>query len=371
MRGLVLFSTISNSQPAPQTETQLKQAAQSHPSDWEANYRFGEFYLHTGRIADGVPWMEKAVALQPNNYVAGYDLALAYYDTKDYKKARRQIQLMLKTQNTADLYALRADVEDAAGNYLQAAAQYHAAAHLDPTEDRIFDWATDLIVHETYRPAIAIFSRGVELYPRSLKMNVGLGIAFYLDQQYEKGIKQLCTAADLAPSEVWPYLFLGSSYAANSSRIEAEEVKARLKRFASLHPDNAKALYYYAISLWDRNSRSEKETAEAEKFLKKSVALDPSFLDSHLQLGIFYAQRGDYAEAIPELASAIRLDPNLAMAHYHLAQAYSRTGDKALASHEFQTFQRLHREQTDESEKERNRVVQFVVGMRGQTAPAN
>ena len=103
----------------------------------------------------------------------------------------------------------------------------------------------------------------------------------------------------------------------------------------------------------------------------KSVALDPTFLDSHLQLGILYTQRGDYVAAIPELASAVRLDPKLATAYYHLAQAYSRTGEKALASREFQTFQRLHREQTDESEKERNRVVQFIVSIKDQTAPIN
>ncbi len=352
-------------------EQTLRQAFQSDPHNWNANYRLGEFYLHAGKLSDGVPYMERAVALQPGNYVAGYDLALAYFETHDYAKARRQIQSMLKAQNTAELHSLLADLEESAGDYLKAAAEYQVAARIDPSEDRIFDWGTELLIHQTYRPAITVLARGVDLCPHSLKLKVGFGIALYLDQQYEKGLQQLCAAIDQNPSEAWPYLLLGSSYAALSSRFETEEVRKRLQRFASDQPRNARALYYYAVSLWDRNQTSEQDASEAQSLLKEAVKLDPSFVDVRLQLGMLYSDQHDYSGAISELRSAVAIQPNLTTAHYHLAQAYTRTGQRDLAQKELQIYQRLHSADMEESQAERNRIVQFIVSIRDQpgTAP--
>ena len=351
-------------------EDNLKQAVQLDPGNWDAIYRLGEFYLHAGKLSDGIPYMQHAVTLQSGNYVAGYDLALAYFDTHSYSKARQQIQLMLKTQNTADLHSLLADVEESAGDYLKAAAEYQAAAHIDPSEDHIFDWGTEFLNHQTYGPAITVLARGVDLYPRSLKLNVGFGIAVYLDGQYDKGLKQLCAATDLDPAEAWPYLSLGSSYAALSSRFETDEVRKRLKRFASDQPRNARALYYYAVSLWDRNQTSEQDASTVELLLKKAVEIDPSFVDAHLQLGILYSDRRNYPGAIRELLLALAAQPNLTIAHYHLAQAYTRAGQKTLAKNELQIFERLHSAEAEESQAERNRIVQFVVSMRDQPGTA-
>ncbi len=374
-RGAAVFSLFFCSlslfaQGEALVEANLKQAVKVDPGSGDANYRLGEFYLHAGKLSEGIPYMEKAVALQPGNYVAGYDLALAYFDARDYKKARQQIQSMLKTQNAAELHGLLADVEEGAGDYRRAAAEYQIAAQIDPSEDHIFDWGTEFLLHQTYDPAITILVHGVDLHPRSLKLNVGFGIALYLDQQYDKGLKQLCLATDLNPYEKWPYLFLGSSYAALSSRFETDEVKKRLKRFAVDQPRNARALYYYAVSLWDRNQASEQDASEAQSLLKKAVELDPSFADAHLQLGIFYSDRGNYHGAVGELLSALAVQPNLTVAHYHLAQAYTRTGQKDLAKKELKIFERLRSADTEESQADRNRIVQFVVNMRDQPGAA-
>jgi tetratricopeptide (TPR) repeat protein len=369
--SLLLYSSLSlYAQGEATTENSLKQAVQSDPGNGDTNYRLGEFYLHAGKLSEAVPYMEKSVALQPANYFAGYDLALAYFDLHDYNKAAQQIQSMLKIQNKAELHSLLADVEESRGDYLKAAAEYQTAAHLDPSEDRLFDWGTEFLIHQTYNPAITVLARGVDLYPQSLKLNVGLGIAFYLDQQYEKGLRQLCIATDLNPAEAWPYLFLGSSYAAMSSHYETDEVRKRLKRFASNQPQNARALYYYALSLWERNQISDAEAAEVQSLLKRAVALDPSFVDAHLQLGIFYSDRHSYPDAIHELLSALAIQPNLTTVHYHLAQAYTRTGQKELAKKELQAFERLHSAEAEESQAERNRIVQFVVNMRDQAGTA-
>ncbi len=122
------------------------------------------------------------------------------------------------------------------------------------------------------------------------------------------------------------------------------------------------------MSLWDRDQTSLQTVPEVVSLLRRSVALDSTFVDAHLQLGIFYSDKRRYGEAIKEFLCAITLQPNLSTAHYHLAQAYMRTGEKLEAQQEFQTFQRLRNLDTEEAQKEQTELKQFVVSMKGQPA---
>jgi tetratricopeptide (TPR) repeat protein len=344
-------------------EPKLKEALKLDPNSFSANYRLGEFYLHAGKLQEGIPYMEKAQSLEPSDYVSGYDLALAYFETQQYAKARRQIQAMLRKTNSAELHSLLADVDESAGDYLAAASEYQNAAQMEPSNDNIFNWGTELLVHQTFDAAIEVFTRGVSLYPRSVKLNVGLGVAFYLRGDYPHAVKALCSATDLEPSLAWPYLFLGRSYN-NVSGTDAEEVRKRLQRFAQLEPRSAQALYYYAMSLWERGRESQPSLPQVESLLKRALAVDPKFVDAHVQLGILYADQHRYPEAIGEFRCAIALQPALTTAHYHLAQAYIRTGERSQARSELQTFEHLRTQDQAETEKERNEVKQFIVSMK-------
>ncbi len=350
-------------------EAKLKEIVALHPDSFDANYSLGEFYLHAGRLADGIPYMEKAASIDPSNYVSGYDLALAYFDAHDYGKARQQIQTLLRERNAAELHSLLADVEEAAGNYVIAADEYQRAAQIEPTEEHIFDWGSELLSHRTTDAAAEVFTRGTELYPRSAKLNVGLGIALYLHGSYEQALRALCAATDLNPSQAWPYVFLGKMYNMSSSGVN--EAKKRLARFAQLQPKNPQALYYYAMSLWNREENSEADIPHVQSLLTEAVALDPRYADAHLQLGILYADQRRFAEAIREFQRAIALEPNLTSAHYHLAQAYTRVGEKRRAQEELQIFERLRKQDQLIAEKERSDIKQFIVSMKEQPSDSS
>jgi len=93
---------------------------------------------------------------------------------------------------------------------------------------------------------------------------------------------------------------------------------------------------------------------------RKSIALDPRLADAHLQLGILYCDQHREQEAIPEFQAAIRLHPDDPDAHYRLAQAYTRTGDRQRGQEELQLYDKLHKQQVDETEKRRHEIQQFV-----------
>jgi tetratricopeptide (TPR) repeat protein len=353
---------MANRQPGD-VEDMLKQAVALRPDSFEANHRLGEFYLRVGRLKAGIPYLEKAQRVNPAHYVNGYDLALAYLETGDFSNASRQIRGMLGRQNTAELHNLLGETEEKAGDYGAAANEYQLAAHLDPTEKYIFDWGNELLLHRGYEPAVKVFSSGVERYPQSAMLHIGLGVALYSLSSYDEAAKALCRATDLAPTDPRPYLFLGKMF--DISLSQTDEVTKRLKRFAETQPRNALASYYYAMSLWkgQRGQGLKANMNQIASLLERSASLDPKFPDPHLQLGILYAGEQRYADAIREFKDATRLKPDLADAHYRLAQAYSRTGAKDLAGKEFELYQRFHRQEMSEDEKRRKAAGQLVFKM--------
>jgi tetratricopeptide (TPR) repeat protein len=233
---------------------------------------------------------------------------------------------------------------------------------MDPSEDNLFDWGSEMLLHRTYEPAIVVFQEAARRYPKSPRVLIGLGLSLYSRGKYDDAVKSLLAAADLNPADPRCYVFLSKAY--NSSPLQADDVIQAFRRFAELRPTSALAQYYYAISLW-KGKRAEDTTLDQrtiEELLLKSVSLDDSLAEAHVQLGNFYADQHQYQKSIPQYVRALSLDPNLADAHYRLGTDFVHVGQKDDAQKEFAVYQKLRAEHLNEVDKERAEVQQFVYG---------
>jgi tetratricopeptide (TPR) repeat protein len=339
---------------------QFRKALDLEPKDFDANHNLGEFYIQTGKIAEAVPLLEQAQQANPSSYNNGYDLALAYSLTGRLGQAKQQAQSLLQQKNTAELHNLLGEIEEKNGEFVAAANEYETAAHMDPSEQNLFDWGSEFLLHRTYEPAIDVFQQATLRYPNSPRLFTGLGMALYSRGKYDEAVKALLTAADLNPADPRPYLFLSKAY--ESSPNQADDVIQRFRRFAELQPRNALAIYYYAMSLW-KGKRAEDpgfDLGQIETLLQKVVALDPAMPEVHVQLGNLYADQHQYAKSIPEYQRALELNANLPDAHYRLGQDYVHTGQKDRAQEEFAIYQRLRAQHMADLDKERAEVKQFV-----------
>jgi tetratricopeptide (TPR) repeat protein len=339
---------------------QLQKALALEPRNFDANHNFGELYIQSGKIAEAIPFLEKAQQIDPSSYDNGYDLAQAYSLTGQLTQARQLIQTLVRQKDAGELHRLLGQVEEKDGKFLAAANEYQTAAHLDPSEDNLFDWGGELLIHRTYDPAIEVFRQATQRYPNSPRLRIGLGMALYSRGNYEESIKSLLAAADLDPADPRCYLFLSKSYL--SSPNQADEVIQRFRRYAELKPDNALAQYYYAVSLW-KGKRLEQTSVDfqtVQSLLQKSIALDGTLADAHLQLGILYAEQHEVAKSLPEYQRALELNPNSPDAHYRLGQYYVRAGQKDHAQQEFALYQQLQSQHMAAVDKERAEVQQFV-----------
>src|SRR6266436_6043348 len=341
-------------------EAEFKKALELQPANYDANHNLGELYVRAGKVPAAVPYLEQAQRINPAAGDNGYDLALAYIVTNRLADARLLLQGLLKQKDSAELHNLLAEVEEKDGKFVAAANEYELAAHLDASEGNLFDWGSELLLHRTLDAAIQVFQHAAERYPNSPRIAIGLGIAYYSRGNYDDAVKSLLHAADLSPADSRVYPFLSRAY--DSSPSQADEVIARFHRFAEQQPNNGRAQYYYAMSLWKgkRTQDSSLDMAQIDALLKKANALDPALADAHLQLGNLYSDQHKYTDAIPEYQRALEIDSDLADAHYRLGQAYVHMGEKDKAQEQLQAYQKLREQHLADLDRQRAEVRQFI-----------
>jgi tetratricopeptide (TPR) repeat protein len=353
-------------------EEHFTKAAELEPEDYGTNHNLGAALAHNGKVAKALPYLEKAQRLNPSSYGNGYDLSLAYLVSGRLTDARASIKSLLRIKDTAELHNLLAQVEEKDGNFIAAVNQFETAAHMEPTESNLFDWAGELMVHRTLDPAVEVFRQATDRYPNSYRLMVGLGTAYYARGNYDEAVRFLIRGADLNPSDPAVYKFLSRAY--DSSPSQAADVIERFRRYAELQPKNGLALYYYAMGLWKgkRAQDPEFDPKQIDSLLRRAIAADPKLAEAHLQLGNLNADQGKFAEAIPEYQRALELNSDLADAHYRLGQAYVRTSQKDQAQQQFQVYQQLRAEHLADLEKQRADIRQFVYSERASgSAPPN
>jgi len=348
-----------------EAEIQFKKAVELKPHDYDANHNLGEFYIQTGKIAGAIPFLEHAQDANSAAYNNGYDLALAFDEAGKLDEARQQIQRLISLNDSAELHSLLGEVEEKSRNYLSSAAQYEQAARMEPSERNILDWGAELLLHQTFAPAIKVFKAGTQRFPESAQLHNGLGIAFYGAGQTDDAVRAFLRASDLTPSDPLPLTFLGKACDGASPSL-ADQIRSRLQGFLGRDAQSAELSYYLALCLENTNppeSKIDRDT-QVESLLKRAVTLDPNYADGYFQLGVLYAEQRKYKEATEQYNLALKINPNAANTHYRLGQALARLGNQTGAQQEFAVFEKLRQIESDATNKEQNQIQQFVYKMR-------
>jgi tetratricopeptide (TPR) repeat protein/TolB-like protein len=181
-------------------------------------------------------------------------------------------------------------VHQALGNRWKAAAQFRASTQLDPRYPEPYKALGDLFLaapRRLYDQAVEAYGKAIELRPFYADAFVGLGDAKAARGDVDGAITAYQKALVHNPLNPRMYASLGKIYFAE------------------------KGLYYEAVTAY-----------------KKSVDLDPSFLEAHLGLGDVYEDKGLYKEAIAEYQKAVELDDKHPGARYNLASVYEKVNPK-------------------------------------------
>lgn len=350
----------------PALEQDLRDNASRNPSNFDANHRLGQLLLKEGKASEAIPVLDRAAQLKPEDYDNSYDLALANANAGNYAQARDRAKALLARHDKAELHHLLGNAEEKLSDPLEAVRQYQFAAELDPSETYLFDWGSELLLHHAPEPAIEVFTKGNHLFPHSVRMLIGLGAASFARGSDEEAVTRLCQASDLAPDDPAPYLFLGKLLRAEPT--SSPKIVGTLRRFVTLQPGRAEANYYYAVALWKLPPMPPEQSRlrQIESFLRSALRLDPKLAAAELQLGILYSEEGKHREAISAYQGAISANPELGESHYRVAQEYRQIGETDKAKEELGLYSQCEKRSTENVQRERHEIPQFVYTLRGQ-----
>jgi tetratricopeptide (TPR) repeat protein len=305
-----------------------------------------------------IPLMEQARRTFPNSYDVSFNLALAYFHAGHFDRASEILRPLVNQGKKAEAYDLLGVIQERLGHPAQARELLQQAVALDSgSEDFHFNYANHVLQFETSQAAIEIFRSEVERFPRSWRMLLGLGSAYYLSGKYGETAQALLQAIQLKPDSKLAYFLLGKVYeSAESSQGSIEEA---FRVYCHRAPDDPWAYYHYGTILYLlAQSGKSPDLQKATFILKKALAQNSKFAEAHFQLGLIAQSEEQWEEGIRHLEDAIRLDPKMAAAHYRLGLAYQRFGEREKATAEFELFEKLKSE--NQAEQDKQTVLEYL-----------
>ncbi len=312
--------------------------------------RLGAMQAEFGDTTGAIENLEKASALDPHLERTQYNLGLAYYRAGNLARALETLELPRQQHDTAEIENLMGEVYEKSQEYLKAVRAFQKAAEMEPTnEDYRLDFIHELLSHQNFDAAILVAQPAVHDFPQSQRLRLALGVAYFGRGQFSESLQCFLETAQKFPDVELPLYFL--ALAADATGKNLEETQPLLEAFLGRHPKQFWPYYFlgHFASRGALSSQLAGDFQHALDLLSKSIALEPNYPDSHLELGNTYFQLKRWQEASEEYQKALRLNPNLAEAHYRLAQCYFHTGKTDEGEKEMETHRKLKQGEAQET----------------------
>ncbi len=181
-------------------------------------------------------------------------------------------------------------VHQTLNNRWKAAAQFRAAAQLDPTYPEPMKALGDLFLaapRRLFDQAVEAYAKAIDLRPFYADAHVGLGDARAAKGEVDAAVTAYQKALIFNPANPRGYMSLGKIYYTE------------------------KGLYYESVTAY-----------------KKAIELDGQSVEARMGLGEVYEDKGLYREAVEEYKKVIELDAKHTGALYNLALVYEKVDPK-------------------------------------------
>jgi tetratricopeptide (TPR) repeat protein len=281
---------------ATQSETPPRAAAADFPS----TFRKALLALNENRLDAAQSLLESAARMQPRNPRVWLALAQTYW--KLHKPAQPALH-NAETYGASDTVVLSAL----------------------PT--LYFEIAQEDLNRQDFAAALTTLDAAIKRFPDNVQLQLATGVAYYGLRRFSEAIDAFLRTISLDPSVEQPYVFLGRML---------DQAEDRLPRFLSVFAAFEKNVpeSYLAPFLTGKALALGNQPADAEAKLRRSIALNDAFWESHFELGALLSSQRKWEAAAAEMRRAGELNPKDAATHYHLARLYDRLGKPAEAQAE-------------------------------------
>lgn len=275
----------------PQAEEQLRTAARIEPNHADLQFNLGLVILRSGRAKEAVPYLQKAIQLDPAAEGPRLQLAIALKDLNETQKSAKVYQDVRETEQ-ANLLKNQFTTEGAKANQLLASGQAAQAA-------------------EVYRQML-------QIQPRDAHTFYNLSLALDMEGKFSAERQALETAVKLDPMLEQARSKLGIL---DMSQGHVDDAIQNFKKAIEIDPQQTEAQLNLA-TIYDGKG----QVKEAEALLRRAIENDPQYAQAHCNLGLVLAQQQRFPEAESELKTAVTLDAGNLNAQTALAEVEAREG---------------------------------------------
>jgi tetratricopeptide (TPR) repeat protein len=374
----------------------LSRAYKLNPRNAAVAGNLGLAYLKTGKSSEALAPLQSACRLAPKNFANKVALAEALLSLKRYSdsatayaeassiphaetemptaelRSQWAVALMNAGRPLEAVRVLRADPgidqnaglqellgesEEKSGHFEQAFEAFKRAAELDPSESNLSSYGAELLRHWAFPSAVEIYLYGTKRYPTSDSMQMGLGTAYFGNNDFLHAAEVFQLLLQKHPDDTMMANLLGRSCSAEA----AGEIAAcgRLVEFARMHPENATAALYAATALMHM-PKGESQEADAEALLQSAIRSNPKLPEAWYRLGSLQQSHGDWQASAVSLERAIALRPAYAEAHYRLARAYAHMDRRNDSQQEIALQQKYAQAEKEAENKRMQDIVTFI-----------
>lgn len=321
------------------------QAGQRHSGEnprAEAELQVGISLTRQGRFEEAIPHFLAAQGRVRDEYALGFDLALCYLGTGQYKKTVQTLnELRSSGHATSDVYNLLAQANLGIAQPEQAFDAFQRAATLNPKNERLYTFVAEAAMdHQYYTLGIDVLTLGLERLPKSSRLYYKRGVLYTFVDQADMARNDLELASKLAPGTDISFL-AASQKAMLEGNIPGAVQAAR--DGVEKDPKNYVLLTLLGQGLIRAGaSPGQPEFAEAQSALERAIAERPGFAAPQLALGKLHLMAGRLDEAVSCLEAVRQLSPDDTAVYSQLARAYRRQGRLEEAKEMLATLNRLN-----------------------------
>lgn len=340
---------------------QLKSATSSTPLAAAARAELGRALLEAELVGEAIEELTAAVTLDPANVDAVVALGRAHLARKEIPAAGRVLEsAVARGLDRAPVYAALADVYEAGGYVENAIPAMRLAIARDPANEA-YHLRYGVLLVDTRAPAAAVIrlQEAVKEFPNSPRLWLALGVAQLAHRERSAEARGSFTRAlELDPKSVAALAYLGTTYSEQGQYVEAIK---HYERAITLGPGSAVPFYLAADAMLNL---PEFDAGQAEKYLRRSIEIDPSFASAHMALARLHARAERWAEAAAGFERVVSLTPDSAEARYQLGRAYGRLKRNADAQRELAVFRKLKDSQRKDDDDVRRDLLRRLANVR-------
>jgi eukaryotic-like serine/threonine-protein kinase len=196
---LSLGSVYSASGRSAEAVEQLKRALAIAPNSDDAYRRLGDAYLASGQKQQAVAAYQSAVSANPYYWYNHNNLGGAYFRSGDTQKALQEYQKVAElAPENATAYLNTGAVYFRQGKWAQAIPAFQKALQIQPDADTYSNLGTSYYFLKRYDEAVKMFQKAVEMSPKNEQLMGNLADAYRSSGQTQEAVATYDKAIALA-----------------------------------------------------------------------------------------------------------------------------------------------------------------------------